>query len=836
MNCFKLTPGDITAGTPKKHTQHHGATLRRLALMLLALTIWAGASAFTVRLRVIDTEGTPEEYATVRIFTPSDTLHAINGGVTDTLGIYTATLPHAGDYRLNVEAMGKPTLSRDFTLTATNADIDLGTLTTSVSELAAVTVTAQRPLVVKEIDRLGYDVAADDDSKTSTVSEILRKVPMVSVDADGTIRVNGSTNFLIYKNGRPNTGLSNNAKDLFRAMPASTIKRIEVITEPGARYDAEGVAAILNIVTSDTSRLSGVMGNATVRGSSLNPFENAMLYLMSQIGKVTFSVNGGVQYVSKPNSQNRQTSDFTYDNGTQMTSDTHTDNKGWAGWGGLELSYDMDSLNLFNVDANFMYFNVVPDGTSSVTMRAADGSPLSAYNSAIHYPTYNYLMFNGTASYQHSTHRPGETLSLSYMISTTGQDNHETETYSDIVGDMFPYTSRDNIYNLHFIEHTIQGDWSRPFASIHRLDLGAKWIIRRNHSQDNSTYQGWETRTGDFLHVTDIAAVYAQYGVKLGRWTAMAGLRYEYSHLKASYPQPSVPAADDTPFGTDLNDWVPSAALSWQINDRNSLSLNYATRINRPGIDYLKPTYMYTPTRVSYGNPDLASARHQSLKLSYMLIKPSFNLSFSTQYQFTDNAISAYNFVRDNVIYSSYGNIGKERNVSWNASGMWSPGTKTRVTYNLQAMYKYLSQEGLSAHRWCWGGFASVNQKLPFGIEGECWAWLEPAWLNDVYTRNAGSTWDRLYPSFSLKRNFLDQDRLTLSLTWMNVGKAHPCYKVETFNGSYTGMYEMTRDHGQALVIGISYRFGSLKASVNKVKNRITNDDLQGQPSQNTSN
>ncbi len=126
--------------------------------------------------------------------------------------------------------------------------------------------------MTKEIDRIGYDVQADEESKTNTVIDMMRKVPMVSVDADGTIKVNGSTNFKIYKDGRPNQSFTNNSKDVLSAIPASMIKRIEVITEPGAKYDAEGVGAIINIVTMDNTSMGGVMGSVRVGARSNNDF------------------------------------------------------------------------------------------------------------------------------------------------------------------------------------------------------------------------------------------------------------------------------------------------------------------------------------------------------------------------------------------------------------------------------------------------------------------------------------------------------------------------------------------------------------------------------------
>lgn len=800
-----------------------------LAAMLMCAVI---AHAYTVKVKVLDPDARPESYATCRIFTPSDTIHAVAGGLTDTLGIYTADIAKPGPYRLSVEVTGYKPVQRSFTVEPSDKTVDLGTVSLDVTELSELVVTAQRPLVVKQIDRIGYDVQADDDAKTSTVNEILRKVPMVNVDSDGEITINGSSNFKIYKNGRPNSSMSKNAKDIFKALPASMIKRIEVITEPGARFDAEGVAAVLNIVTVENTVIKGVMGNASVAGSSLQPFNSANIFLTSQIDKVTFSVNGGTGYQGSRQSENISDISYIYENGTRRTGCSKSTAKGWIGWGGLELSYEMDSLNLFTAEANMFAYGVKPKGFSSYEMTAADGSLISSYSSDVYYPRYQYLDLDATFAYQRSTRRKGETISLSYMVSTNRQDHHETEEFHDIVGDLFPYTARDNNYKLHFIEHTFQGDWTRPFGKIHSLDLGAKYILRRNNSKDNSVYRDWEERFTDFLHVTDIAALYAQYTARLGRFSLQAGLRYEFSKLKASYPSPSIPQSEDKAFSTTLNDLVPSAAISWQVNDANSLTLNYATRINRPGISYLNPALSISPTTVSTGNPDLESARHQSLKLSYMLIKPKFNMQASAQYGFSNNAINEFSELRDNIIYTSYANIGHEREWNFSAYIQWTPGSKTRLMFNLMASHDHVEVGNATMSHWAWGGYGSINQKLPWKLEAELGAWLMPEWSWDAYTRVNTSFGNRINPMFSLKRNFLKEDRLSVRLGWRGIFKPHRHMTISTINGPYIGNRVNTNLHNQAVSITVSYRFGSLNARVRKTKARISNDDLQGQGSQ----
>ncbi len=178
----------------------------------------AGANPYKVTGEVTDSIGEPEIYATVRIYAQGDSVKPVSLGTTDDSGRFTQTLKEAGDYRLTVASVGKSLLERDFKLTVNQTVADLGRMTTRTAPnmLGEIEVTAQRPLVLREIDRLGYDVKADPDASTSNLREILRKVPLVSVDDDGTIKVKGSTDFRIYKNGRPNNSYTKNAKDMWR--------------------------------------------------------------------------------------------------------------------------------------------------------------------------------------------------------------------------------------------------------------------------------------------------------------------------------------------------------------------------------------------------------------------------------------------------------------------------------------------------------------------------------------------------------------------------------------------------------------------------------------------
>jgi len=205
-------------------------------------------------------------------------------------------------------------------------------------QLDGIEVTAQRQLIKQEIDRIGYDVQADEGSKTENVLNLLRKVPMVTVDGEDNILVRGNSNYKIHKNGHLDPSLTKNAKEILKTMPASSVKRIEVITEPGAREDAEGVNAILNIVMMDARKMAGVTGSVTGSYSTLNnPGLGA--YLTTQLGKAIMSLDYGYNHMSKKSTSTHGYVERTFvESGNIMKSSSDGKNPGYIHYADLNAS------------------------------------------------------------------------------------------------------------------------------------------------------------------------------------------------------------------------------------------------------------------------------------------------------------------------------------------------------------------------------------------------------------------------------------------------------------------------------------------------------------------
>lgn len=790
---------------------------------------------YFVKCKVIDKDGEPEIYATCRIYSMNDTTETVCIGTTAIDGGFIVQLPNVGDYILYVSAIGKDTIKRPFSIDTSHPVADLGILTSEISntQLDEVVVVAQKPLISKEIDRIGYDVQADEGSKTNTVIEMLRKVPMVAVDGENKITVNGSSNFKIFKNGRPSNSYTNNAKDILAGMPASMVKRIEVITEPGAKYDAEGIGAIINIVMIEAPAVKGVMGTATLGGDT-NGRLSPSLWLASQINKVTFSVNGGfVNLNEKSMTIDFEENSHYVESGNIFQSKSNRKSHGHMGYFGGEASYELDSRNLFTAEFDGFIYGLKPSVTSLADMKGLNGNTLYNYSqSNIPGTCQNkYFSLEGGLNYQHNTHRQGEIIGVGYLVSTKHSNDNDGQQYSELYNFPLPYTEAISNTTTDFIEHTFQFDYTRPIGNIHTIEVGSKYILRNNNSKGIRDYVDYQIDKTDFSHITNIGALYAQYGARVKAWSFRAGIRYEYFNLKAKFHDGS---AED--FSSDFNDIVPSAGILWQASAASNFSLNYSSRINRPGIEYLNPEVTVTPTTLSYGNPDLSSVRNNSMKFTYMLMKQKVVFNATAGFDWADNGIVAINYVdKDGIIRNTFGNVGEVRKFSLSSFVQWSPGAKTRLMLNATVSYDRYRQSGMSLGRWKKTIYANLTQKLPWKLSGELMIMHMDMGASNVYSYTEVPLKYSIMANATLRRSFLKEDRLTVSLNFLSpIGGSGMKINTHTVNGGYTGISSIYQHNVRMLKLSIAYRFGSLKSSVKKTEKTIENDDLIGGKSADT--
>ncbi|MDY6248443.1 MAG: outer membrane beta-barrel family protein [Prevotella sp.] len=691
--------------------------------------------------------------------------------------------------------------------------------------LDGVTITAQRQLIKQEIDRVGYDVQADEDSKTETVLDMLRKVPMVTVDGEDKILVKGNSNFKIHRNGRLDPTMTKNAKDVLKAMPASAVKRIEVITDPGAREDAEGVDAILNIVMMDTKKLQGVTGNVSGTYSSLK-MPSLSTYLATQMGKAIVSVYYGNNYMSEKATTTKNDVERTFV-GTGNTQRVHSEgsNPGNLHSADINASYDIDSLNLLSASFGGYFYKINVQGGGPISMFDPSGNLLYSYNEHYWMPHYSHHSWDGSFDYQHKTRRKGEQFTLSYLFALTRQRSEQETTYSQQQNFPFNYDGYLVSARERFTEHTFQFDYVRPLWEGHKLQVGTKYIDRRNNGENSQQfYDAPRTTTNDaFNHTTRVAALYADYMLNSGKWMARAGLRYEYSYMKGHFPDGK--SAD---FDKNLSDWVPQASVKYQITPAQSLKLSYTTSINRPGISYLNPAVKRFPQSVSFGNAHLVSSTNRTIALNYMNVGPKLTFHLTPQFQFCNDNIGAITYADGDTRYSTYGNVIRHRR--WQVQGyvQWKPFEKTTLVANLDVWHSRFEnpEQQLSMNSTNVWYYFNISQKLPWKLQATAstYGQLGRASQN-IYS--SYEPYNRY--SFTLQRSFLSDDRLTVRLTAISLFHKRQHFETRTTQGDILGWSDtINNQNGRWFRLSVSYRFGKLKASVKKTDTTIQNDDEVG--------
>lgn len=810
---------------------------RVMAGVVMAATAFSTLFAqYRVTATVNGPEGEPEDFCTYRIFAPGDSIRPIVGNVADANGVINADLPAAGDYTMTVTAAMRLPLSVSFTVSPSEPVADLGFLSTAFAgeQLNEVTITAQRPLVSKDIDRIGYEVAADPEASTSNLREILRKVPMVTVEDDGTIKVNGSSNFKIYKNGRPNNAFTKNAKDIFAAIPASTIKKIEVITDPGAREDAESSGVILNIVTSSTAKMTGVSGSVGLNWDTNKPYPTPNAFIMTQIDKLTLSASGGYFKYGRRDAEGEQTTSTVYDSTLDRLDRTeHFTANGQGSFFNLEGSLELDTMNLFTTALNGFIVKSGYDVNGNIFMTRADGTPVYSYNSFSFYPINGYTDIDFNFDYQRSTRRKDETITLSYRLSHTNQKEEQETEYSNLVNTPFLYTGINSDYDLKFFEHTFQVDWSRPYGKHYKLDTGAKYILRSSHSNNHQELVGIPegSTENEFEHRYHIFGIYADARATYGKLTARAGLRYEYSRLGAEFMRG--PGED---FHTNLNDFVPNLSMAWNVSESSMLKASYSRRIQRPGISYLNPAITVGPTYVSYGNPDLESMAINSAVLNYSLFKRKFNLDLSATFTATNNGVGEIEWTDDdNILHTTYENFTHRRGFQLSGFFQWQITDKTSWMFNGSLGWDRYSvksnTEDVSLARVSGNIYTRVSQNLPWDLNLSLSMFYWSGGIGSAYNYYSMPLSSLNY-NVTLKRSFLKNKSLDVSLTVRNLGKPTSQNKSYGLNNGLTLESTSKHFHRATFSIALNWRFGSLRAQVKKTAATINNDDLTGRKSE----
>lgn len=696
-------------------------------------------------------------------------------------------------------------------------------------DLQGVEVVAQKPVVKMTTDKMTYNVHQDADSKTMTLLDMLRKVPMVNVDGQDNVTVKGSSNFKIYVDGKPNQMFQNNFSQVAKSIPASMVQSIDVITSPGAKYDAEGTTGVLDI---KMVRQSGAQGNdcdncynGNVELSLSNHGERANVYVGGQRGKFTYSTMGFFAWQTMDNMKVTNTRiQQTTQGESRETNEMEMDEHRPFSLGEITLGYALDSLSTINASAGISGGNTHHDYNPRNTFI---GGPYGNGFSYIYRTSEHnkYLGVNASTDYQrwlNANHT--SSLTLSYLFDYNPARNRTRTAYNNDAADVVGLTLSDLYSDSQTwgTSHTGQADLTLDLGKGQTLETGAKFISRRNKS-DSRLYDvidGEDIYNADnsmrYRNLQGIVAGYAQYKLTKEKYNARLGLRYEHTFENVKYAEHS-----DRNFHKDYGNLVPSGSVGYNITPTSNLGLTYTMRISRPGISQLNPyTDRTDPTALTYGNPSLAVMKSHNVTLAYNFFSPKLMFNVSLSHDYIGNEIEKYQFVdADNKYNSTYANNGKSRNTYMDAFVRWVATKTTTLMLNGNVSYGDWKAKELGYHNWGWSGssYVGLEQQLPWKVKGSLGLFAQTRHYN-LMGYNSGMQ----FFNASLTRSFF-KDRLELSARYANPLRSHLIINQHSAGADFSNHTHVSIPL-QVIALSVKWNFGNTKKQFGQYSSKINND------------
>ncbi|CAN5142256.1 outer membrane beta-barrel family protein [soil metagenome] len=630
--------------------------------------------------------GKPVEFATVALTLPGSD-KPIDGAVCDEKGKFTISKVPYATYQLVIQFIGYENLVvPSVVISAAKSSVDIGSIKfkSESQELETVVVEGQRALVEEKVDRTIYNAENDQTAKGGDATDVLKRVPLLSVDMDGNVSLRGNSNIKVLINNKPSTISASSVADALKQIPADQIKTVEVITSPSAKYDAEGSAGIINIILKKNN-LEGfslnVDGSAGYRGSNLSLNgsyrKGKMGFSLGGFGRAGYNVNGSFvndqTLYSVDGAGNR-----TFQSQTIQSASTRNQNlfgNYQAGW-----DYDIDKNNSLTASIRYGARNgeTFQDGLLTQTL-----TPTRDTTTLRNVQTLdNSGTIDASLNYTHLFAKPQQEFSLLALYSR----NDRTNDFFNINLNESNLSIANRLKNINSSfnqEVTIQADYQTPIGTTQLIEFGGKNISRKVSS--DFSYLSAPGANGEFTPVPatggnlanifnynqNITAAYVSYTLSMkSGYSLKAGSRYEYTTINANFASEKGPITIPS-YGV----LVPSINLSKRFGNGTTLKLAYNRRIQRPSIQFLNPNLQASnPTSVSQGNPLLAPEYTNNYELSYSTFIGGTTLNFSTFVRNTSDAIQSVKIpIQDSpasvlandstysqAIYTSYQNIGSE--------------------------------------------------------------------------------------------------------------------------------------------------------------------------------
>ncbi len=649
----------------------------------------------------------PVEYASVSVLAVK-TNKTITGTVTDSKGVFVIPVPESGIYILLIEAVGYSALkwpAKEYKKESITERVTIF-LSHKAATLSAVTVLGGQKLIENKMDKMVFNAEKDLSSQGGVVTDILKKIPQVSVDVDGNVELAGSSSIRFLIDGKPSTAFGSNIADVLQSIPASQIKSIEVITNPGAKYDAEGLGGIINILLKhNTAR--GINGSVSLTAASRN--ENGSFNLSVRDGNVGVNafVNGNARIPATTLLTSTRTSQDTSSN-TNVVLDQDGSSRFYR-YGvesGLSIDYTLKKKNNFTFSLSDNHFgnnNHALQDQTQTTFDSQNAILSNFLSSSETQSAFSIHTLNLSLDYKRTFSKEDRELDFGIHTSTDHNNFNSSNTQYNQPVDT-PYYGTNNGNPGTETETEIVLDYTEPIGNKVMLGVGGKMAFTDIHSVSNvlslqpaTGLYVYDSTLSNFLrYQQQVYALYTELNFPVSNWfEAKVGVRYERTMLNPFFSD--IPQQVSEP---GYNTWVPSVYLSRKLNDNQTLKLSYSKRIERPDYRELNPFINTTdPYNITTGNPYLQPEIGHRFELGWSYdLESGGSFMISAFYRLNQNDIQPYvvyypslpvgDTVYKNVAVSTSQNIGTEKNLGVNLFSDLHLNAKFNIRTNIFLFYR----------------------------------------------------------------------------------------------------------------------------------------------------
>ncbi len=607
----------------------------------------------------------PVEYATVALVDPA-TDKPIDGTICDEKGKFTLGKIASGKYKVVISFIGFESFEQEIEFIDGKESIDLGavSLSSSTTVLGDVVVEGQRALIEERVDRTIYNAENDATTRGGDATDVLQRVPLLTVDFDGNVTLRGNSNVTVLINNKPSTIMASSISDALRQIPAEQIKSVEVITSPSAKYDAEGSAGIINIITKKNT-LEGatlnINSSAGYRGSNLglngNYRRGKLGISLGGWGRANYNMQGGF-------SNNQLTRN---QNGDEIlnTQQTDTRNQNLFGNYNLGLDYDINKYNSLTGSVRIGARNGRSWQDGLLTQRFENDVLVSNLLNEVN-TLDNSQNIDLNLTYTKTFEKPQQEFSVLALFSRNNRNNDFVNSLIN-QNDFSVINSQKNLNESFNQEMTLQVDYQTPINDNQMLEIGAKQIARS--VQSDFAFFFAQGANGEYVPLQsaalsnvlnydqNVSSTYLAYTYNtMKSYSFKAGARYEYTDINA-YSR-----TEDNIEIPSYGVLVPSVNVSKKLSNGNTLKGSYNRRIQRPSIQFLNPNIQASnPLNITEGNPQLDPEFTNNFELGYSMFVKGTSINLSGFARNTNNAIqSVRDVVGQDTIRTTYRNIGQE--------------------------------------------------------------------------------------------------------------------------------------------------------------------------------